>query len=328
VLAAAGHRQATNITEPLAMTKSWRDDLKIHPAADLFPLLSPDELRKLGEDIIKNGLASPIVLWSNGKSPALLLDGRNRLDAIEIATGGPVIIGAPSLTAGKDFLARDRVIVLEKWVDPYAYVISANIHRRHLTAEQKRELIGKVLRADPSKSDREIGRIVKADNKTVASVRAEREAREEIPHVENRTDSKGRQQRAKKSKPKTQVSDEILPQRAAAAERIRGPMHGKAPDDVGPTSSGESERKDTELEELRNARLSSEVRDLRDQIIRTGEKAAENYIAATDAIAANAYGAMLDAWRRASAGDRRRFREFIEAEARENGEAPPPPRAR
>jgi hypothetical protein len=33
------------------MTKSWRDVLPIHPAAELFPLMSPGELRALGEDI-------------------------------------------------------------------------------------------------------------------------------------------------------------------------------------------------------------------------------------------------------------------------------------
>jgi hypothetical protein len=43
--------------------KSWRDLWSIHPAADLFPRMTPDELRALGEDIIKNGLTSPIALW-------------------------------------------------------------------------------------------------------------------------------------------------------------------------------------------------------------------------------------------------------------------------
>ena len=33
------------------MTKRWRDVLQIHPAAELFPLMTPDELRALGEDI-------------------------------------------------------------------------------------------------------------------------------------------------------------------------------------------------------------------------------------------------------------------------------------
>src|SRR6202030_2196255 len=39
-----------------------------------------------------------------------------------------------------------------------AYVISKNIRRRHLTHEQKREVIEKLLRTDPTKSDRQIAR--------------------------------------------------------------------------------------------------------------------------------------------------------------------------
>jgi len=69
----------------------WRDVLPIHPAADLFPRMSPEELRELGEDIKKCGLNNPIVLWEAEKNaPPLLLDGRNRLGAME-AVGLPVL---------------------------------------------------------------------------------------------------------------------------------------------------------------------------------------------------------------------------------------------
>src|SRR6516225_7752381 len=77
-------------TKPAA---SWRDVLPIHPAAELFPLMSPDELRELGEDIKKHGglPAMPLVLWEAEKdAPQFLLDGRNRLDAME-AVGLPVL---------------------------------------------------------------------------------------------------------------------------------------------------------------------------------------------------------------------------------------------
>ena len=60
-------------------TTNWRDILPVHPAADLFPLMSESELRELGEDIKANGLRASIVLYE-GK----LLDGRNRLDAMEL----------------------------------------------------------------------------------------------------------------------------------------------------------------------------------------------------------------------------------------------------
>jgi hypothetical protein len=61
------------------MATSWRDHLPIHPTAELFPLMSESELRELGENIKANGLVSSIVLYK-GK----LLDGRNRLDAMEM----------------------------------------------------------------------------------------------------------------------------------------------------------------------------------------------------------------------------------------------------
>lgn len=69
--------------------KSWREVYKVHPAADLFPMLPEDELRKLGEDIKANGLKENIVLWSpktNGDFPSdyFLLDGRNRMDAMAL----------------------------------------------------------------------------------------------------------------------------------------------------------------------------------------------------------------------------------------------------
>jgi hypothetical protein len=65
--------------------KSWRDVLKVHPAADLFPMMPPDELRALGEDIRKNGLRDWVALL-DGK----LLDGRNRLDAMELVGIKPI----------------------------------------------------------------------------------------------------------------------------------------------------------------------------------------------------------------------------------------------
>ena len=60
--------------------------------------------------------------------------------------------------------------------DPYALAVSLNIHRRHLTGEQKRELIAKLLKAKPEASNRSIGAQIKVDDKTVASVRRELES--------------------------------------------------------------------------------------------------------------------------------------------------------
>jgi len=88
--------------DPQAAPKSWREVLPIHRAAELFPRMSADELRALGEDVVKNGLKSPIVLWRpDSRSLPSLLDGISRLDAIEIAASSPVIVGAGSAFQGQ-----------------------------------------------------------------------------------------------------------------------------------------------------------------------------------------------------------------------------------
>jgi hypothetical protein len=165
-----------------------RDVLKVHPAADLFPPMSATELQELGEDIKNNGLRSRVVFWAaEPGAERLLLDGRNRLDAMELA-------GLPT-----DNVQQTTWYGSQR-VDPVAYALSANLHRRHLTAEQRRDLIAKVLKAQPEKSNSSIAKQVKADDKTVASVRREMERRSEIPNAETRTDTKGRKQPARKHK--------------------------------------------------------------------------------------------------------------------------------
>jgi hypothetical protein len=165
----------------------WRDRIKVHPAADLFPLMSELELRDLGEDIKAKGtIHHPIVLYQ-GK----LLDGRNRLDAMEMV--------------GFDFdLERGHAVHhLDRSTDPYEYVISANLHRRHLTSEQKRDLIAKVLKAKPEASNATVAKQTKADDKTVAKVRRKLESTSEIPKLEKTVgaDGKQRKSRARATKP-------------------------------------------------------------------------------------------------------------------------------
>jgi hypothetical protein len=77
-------------------------------------------------------------------------------------------------------------------------VLSANVHRRHLNSEQKRAALSAYLKADPTVSDRTVAKDLGVDHKTAAKVRDNLEGRGEIPHAEKRTDSKGRQQPAKK----------------------------------------------------------------------------------------------------------------------------------
>jgi hypothetical protein len=99
---------------------TWREQYKVHPAADVFPMMSDEELLFLGEDIKANGVLDPITFDKDG----LLLDGRNRLEAAE--------------RAGIGLRSWEKSTYLR---DPVCYVISRNILRRHLTKQQQAELI-------------------------------------------------------------------------------------------------------------------------------------------------------------------------------------------
>jgi hypothetical protein len=240
-------------TKPLA--PKWRDVLTIHPAAELFPRMTPDELRALGDDIKKNGLHVPVALWrghaEDGDTKMYVIDGVNRLDAME--------------TVGIAFDDMKGFQTMKPETDPYAFAISMNIERRHLNAEQKRDLIAKVIKAKPDTSNNAIAKQVKADDKTVASVRREMEARSEIPNVSTRTDSSGRGQPARKTRKPTRPPAAPPPTadgqaiRDAAATRVQAPVSGqpepqaalKPPaDDIGPNGVAEAERLRVRVEEL------------------------------------------------------------------------------
>jgi hypothetical protein len=94
--------------------------LKIHPIAEVFPMLDEDAFQQLCSDIAEHGLQRQIVTWRGE-----LIDGRNRMRAL-IALG---------LDPGEYCRA------LADDADPVSYALSANLHRRHLT-ESQRAMIG------------------------------------------------------------------------------------------------------------------------------------------------------------------------------------------
>jgi hypothetical protein len=177
-------------------TFNWRDHLKVHPAADLFPLLPEDELKALAEDIQKNGLQSPIVITDQN---CQLLDGRNRLDALALL--GVLEPMPNSDLPGVRLKGGKHLKLCTHGGDPFDAVLSLNLHRRHLTPEQKREIIAKVLKAKPQTSDRQIGEMLKTDHKTVASVRRKKEATGEISPVRKRTGADGKARKQPTTKP-------------------------------------------------------------------------------------------------------------------------------
>jgi hypothetical protein len=175
--------EGQNTTRAVLSKSGWRDFLPIHPAAELFPLLPAEELQALADDVKANGLLTPVSLIETPDGDVMLLEGRCRLDALERNGMLPGSV--------KEML-KDGIAFMEPPdTDPFDFVKSANIHRRHLTIDQKREAVDRLLKLDPGISDRTIGALAKVDNKTVAVRRRLMEASEEIPQTPSRVDSKG-----------------------------------------------------------------------------------------------------------------------------------------
>jgi ParB-like chromosome segregation protein Spo0J len=95
----------------------------VHPVADLFPMMSDEELDDLAADIKANGLVHPIVIDREGT----LIDGRNRLEACR------------------------RAKVEAEWTvfdgdDPVAFILSSNVNRRHMTPSQRAMVVARASR--------------------------------------------------------------------------------------------------------------------------------------------------------------------------------------
>jgi DNA-binding Lrp family transcriptional regulator len=176
------------------------EPLKFHPLADLFPLLEGTEFDALVADIKANGLREKIDLYE-GK----IVDGRNRYRALQRLGIDPIAAedfgdnyfrkAIYAHTIGGEIAPHER----NNDDSVRAYVISKNIHRRHLTAEQKRDLVAKLLKATPEKSNRQIAKAVGVSHPHVAKVREELEASGDVETVTTSIDTKGRKQPAKKA---------------------------------------------------------------------------------------------------------------------------------
>ena len=104
--------------------------MNAHKYADLFPLMSDNDLKALTEDMKINGQLESI--WTyNGE----ILDGRNRFAACNAAGISPEFKVYPG-------------------DDPLSFVVALNLRRRHMTATQ-RAMIGVELKSQYAEEARE-----------------------------------------------------------------------------------------------------------------------------------------------------------------------------
>ncbi len=108
----------------VSVAQPWREVIRIHQAAELLPRMSPEDLKELGEDIAKNGLKNEIAVFVDKNGNESVLDGINRLDAMEMAGLAVVKNGA----LDPDVVRYQRIAGN---LDPCAFVLSANLLRPH-----------------------------------------------------------------------------------------------------------------------------------------------------------------------------------------------------
>src|SRR6516164_7518423 len=117
----------TTTTKTTAETKTRTFlDLPHHPLAEIFPLMEGEEFDALVKDIEDNGLREPIWLYEDK-----ILDGRNRYRAV--------------VKAKKQYGLKEENFRTYNGSDPLGFVVSANLHRRHLTESQRALIAARIV---------------------------------------------------------------------------------------------------------------------------------------------------------------------------------------
>lgn len=186
-----------------------------------LPRLSDDEYAALEKSIREHGVQVPIVVDENRS----IIDGHHRKEIAD-----RLGIDCPRRFAMDLDDTQKRTLAL-----------SLNLDRRHLSREQKRELIAKSLKADPQLSNRQHAERVGASPTTVGNLRSTLEEVGELSKLDSRLSADGRERPATRPTPAADYVTDQADLDAAAqepAEDSRGAATSpdRAIGDGGPTS--------------------------------------------------------------------------------------------
>ena len=152
---------------------------ELKEAQNLMPMSESDR-ENLKKDIQLNGMRHPVITYRKDGGYYILAGWNRREIAIELNL--PLI----------------EVQVIEGNPEEYkSFVITENLSRRHLTTEQKRELIQYLLKQDPSQSNRTIAKKTGTSKDTVNALRGKLETGGEISHVKFVKGSDGKEYKKK-----------------------------------------------------------------------------------------------------------------------------------
>jgi len=160
------------------------DDVGDQPLFQFLPGLSDEEYRSLEDSIREHGIQVPILVDENGA----VIDGHHRKEIAD--------------RLGLDCPRRFAMELTE--TQKRTLALSLNLDRRHLSREQRRELVAASLTADPQLSNREHARRTGANHETVAAIREPLVATGGIRQLDRTTGADGRE------RPSTRASkDEV-----------------------------------------------------------------------------------------------------------------------
>ena len=117
----------------------------VHPAADLFPLVEGQEFDRLVQSIREHGVQTPVMFGVDENKKPVLLDGRNRLRAVEHLKSQGITVPVP---------ARCFDYSLDG-ITPVEWIEAQNIDRRHLTGDARAMLaaqLHEMIEADAAKA--------------------------------------------------------------------------------------------------------------------------------------------------------------------------------
>jgi|SRR5579864_2024626 len=239
------------------------------PFRDVVPPLSPAEREALKKGILKNGVQIPIVVDENEN----VIDGAHRAEFAEELglTEIPVSVRTGLSEEQKRLLAVDL-----------------NLHRRHLTTKQKRQIVASRLKADPTQGDRQIADDVGVHHQTVGAERERLELSGEILHSSVSHGRDGRdykRERRQKNPPKNPFTTTAQPRNGAVDQR-KDPTtppsgnkvvfrncrelrnRGKSLTDLGNRMIELAQRKLENIERLELLTIPSKLRELADSLDR------------------------------------------------------------
>lgn len=168
------------------MPKTKSSKVRYKPVLALPPL-PPDQFQALKANISVNGVLVPILVDSDG-SKRKIIDGSHRKRiADELGYDCPELVQAGLDEEEKRTLAR-----------------ALNLARRHLSSEQKRQLISDQLQETPDRTNRWIARMLGVSHPSVAAVRMELDSVGKIIQLDRRVGSDGKSYRSFQSQHETE----------------------------------------------------------------------------------------------------------------------------